>query len=375
MVFKIIFVVLCVMNFSKSAIPDSDKSVTRLIEDYGYLVESHNIVTKDGYILEIHRIPGIRGSSADWVLTGPNRSLAFLLAENGYDVWLGNNRGNTFGKNHKSYLSTSFGFWDFSWHELGIYDLPATIDYILKTTKIRNLNYVCFSQGCTQFLVMGSLMPEYNKKIRFTAALAPASALKNIKGVMTLASPFISFSKILVENLGYFELIPSSSLLRIFTNYVCRENSGLQNFCYLLIFNIVGNGLEEIDRVQFPDVFSYFPAGCSWKQVIHYISDTKEYFGQYNYGLMKNLRLYNSTIPPEYPLKNVNVPIAIFHGPNDYLVPPQDVAILEKKLPNVVGRFFVTERKLNHLDFMFGRNIRHLVYNRVVQIINLFKID
>jgi len=66
-----------------------------LVTKYGYLLEIHNIVTKDGYALQLHRIPrgqdeeetkfriktpillvhGLGGSSADWVLMGPRKSL------------------------------------------------------------------------------------------------------------------------------------------------------------------------------------------------------------------------------------------------------------------------------------------------------------
>lgn len=65
----------------------------QLIRKYGYQAESHQIETEDGYLLTLHRIPGnetdptpdgkpivllqhgILGSSADWVMLGPNYSL------------------------------------------------------------------------------------------------------------------------------------------------------------------------------------------------------------------------------------------------------------------------------------------------------------
>ncbi|XP_033231536.1 lipase 3-like, partial [Belonocnema kinseyi] len=174
-----------------------------VVEDYGYPFKIYNVETEDGYILQLHNIPfgrnvlkgspknnkpvvlvmhGNLGSSADWVVTGPSNGLAFLLADSGYDVWLGNNRGNTYSKNHTIFLETSYGFWDFSWHEMGIYDLPAMIDFVLQITGQKQLFYIGYSQGGTQFFVMNSMKPEYNDKIRLGVTFAPAVFLGNTKG-------------------------------------------------------------------------------------------------------------------------------------------------------------------------------------------------
>lgn len=92
------------------------KDFEDLCRIHGYIHEEHVVLTKDGYLLGLHRLPGRRGEKRDrpgtstgkpvvylhhgllmnsevWVcLTDPERSLAFVLAEQGYDVWLGNNR-------------------------------------------------------------------------------------------------------------------------------------------------------------------------------------------------------------------------------------------------------------------------------------------
>lgn len=58
----------------------------QLLKKYGYPVEIHTVITSDGYLLEMHRIPRIGGipvylqhglldSSAGWILLGPNNSL------------------------------------------------------------------------------------------------------------------------------------------------------------------------------------------------------------------------------------------------------------------------------------------------------------
>ena len=35
-----------------------------------------------------------------WIVNEPEKAPAFVLARNGYDVWLGNNRGNKYAKGH-----------------------------------------------------------------------------------------------------------------------------------------------------------------------------------------------------------------------------------------------------------------------------------
>jgi len=60
------------------------------------------------------------------------KSPAFLTAEAGYDVWLGNNRGNQHSRMHRDLTTSDNEFWDFSFAEMGKYDLPAFISFIKK---------------------------------------------------------------------------------------------------------------------------------------------------------------------------------------------------------------------------------------------------
>lgn len=99
---------------------------------------------------------------------------AYLLADHDYDVWLGNARGNRYSRNHSTLDPDASKFWDFSWHEIGMYDLPAMIDYILKATGYKKLQYAGHSQGCTAFFVMCSMRPSYNEKVLSMHAMAPA---------------------------------------------------------------------------------------------------------------------------------------------------------------------------------------------------------
>lgn len=102
--------------------------------------------------------------------------LAYQLAEEGYDVWLDNARGNFYSRNHTTLNpNTDAKFWDFSFHEIGLFDLAASIDYVLEHTKVSKLYFVGHSQGCTIMYVLASLRPEYNKKIKAYVHFAPVA--------------------------------------------------------------------------------------------------------------------------------------------------------------------------------------------------------
>jgi len=82
-----------------------------------------------------------------YVANEPEKAPAFILAEQGYDVWIGNNRGNRFARGHITYNTSQEAFWDYNFMDMGKYDTPAFIDFILAKTKQSKLTYVGHSQG------------------------------------------------------------------------------------------------------------------------------------------------------------------------------------------------------------------------------------
>jgi len=81
---------------------------------------------------------------------------------------------------HLTFLSQNT-FENFSFHEMGVYDLPAKIDYILRLTGKQQLSYIGFSMGCSSFFALTSMKPEYNQKIRQMQGLAPVVFLQAIR--------------------------------------------------------------------------------------------------------------------------------------------------------------------------------------------------
>ena len=126
---------------------------------------------------------GIEDSSIQWVINSPELAIAFVLSRAGYDVWMGNNRGNHNSKKHISLDPSSSDFWEFDFEEMGLYDVPAMTDFILKTTEGKNkigklAAYIGHSEGTTQFFIGASLKPDYYKeKVNLFVSLAPVVRL------------------------------------------------------------------------------------------------------------------------------------------------------------------------------------------------------
>ena len=79
--------------------PDCFATVPQLIEEKGYPVQAHDVVTADGYILTMHRIPrpgapavllqhGLLDASETWVVNEASNSLGFLLYDAGFYVFM-----------------------------------------------------------------------------------------------------------------------------------------------------------------------------------------------------------------------------------------------------------------------------------------------
>jgi pimeloyl-ACP methyl ester carboxylesterase len=299
-----------------------------VIKKFGYKGENYRIKTADGYLLTIQRIfsnkvGGIRKppclimhgifSLSLQFLQLRNDSVAFILANNGYDVFLGNARGTKYSS-HVIYPRNSSQFWNFSHHEIGYYDLPAMIDTVLAVTKSKKLFYIASSQGAAISMVLLSTRPEFNQKIIQAHYLGPAIFLGGasnlaFKGDLALFTrhKMVDLSDVYsIVKLIYLNACDKKQpfgtitcILQELANYGLNINKFETDFYYQK--NYVDNHAPAISIGQFKH----------FKQ----ISKSRK-FQYFDYG-DKNIRIYGSKNPPEYNLGRVTVPIYIYWGTLD----------------------------------------------------------
>lgn len=143
---KIFLVLILGWTSESSLFCESTENFLDLVLSYDYFQET-SIQTEDGFFIKIFRfgqhpfgkpIVHVHGilDSADSFVTNkrPEANLGHLLTQAGYDIWLVNVRGSKYSCYHKNYEGDQPEFWDFSFHEIGKYDIPAVVDYVQKIT-------------------------------------------------------------------------------------------------------------------------------------------------------------------------------------------------------------------------------------------------
>ena len=141
------------------AYPDAHTDFTQTCFENGFKAESHTVISDDGYVYEIYRIPGMLGEADTkkpavllmhglecdmnfWTPNDPSVAPPFVLVEEGYDVWLGNNRGTRYAQYHLTLDPKEPEYWRFSQEEMGLKDLPTFIDFVLEKTGQEKLTYI-----------------------------------------------------------------------------------------------------------------------------------------------------------------------------------------------------------------------------------------
>jgi pimeloyl-ACP methyl ester carboxylesterase len=356
----------------------------------GYPIETYNTETSDGYTLEFHRIPhGVKNTNTQnripvlllshlmssgtetWVFNAfANQSLAFELAEAGYDVWLGNLRGTAYTLKHKTMTGEMDQFWKYSMDELGRIDVTTMIDYIIDKT-----GHPKIFLGSTEFSAIPSLIafitkPEYNEKVFSYIALSPfwdlgEDRVKDIAHAAGVAmSPFIEYC--MNHMRGDFFRYPEipkaigrwiAKLSPTFLRGVARVVSG-------------GYATDSYNATRAPVYKSYIMSGFSTIPINHVIRMfALGRWEEYDWGPAENMRRYGRENTELHDLSKVTVPTLLVYGKNDLLMGPPEAKIIANGIQNPV-MFEIERDDWVGLHFMIATDAKTVYIDRVIDFMN-----
>ncbi|XP_060527871.1 lipase member K-like [Cylas formicarius] len=330
--------------------PDVGSSPRLIAKRYGYPFERHTVTTEDGYILDLHRIPGgykapgrskripvllqhgAGGVSAFWMLQG-NNSVAFVLANQGYDVWLLNHRGTYYSSKHQRLTTNDPQYWNFGFHDVAVYDLPACIEYVAsKTGSKGNLIYVGHSMGTTTSYVYSMIKKGHARDhLSGIVSLAPVAYMGNVTGMFKLIASSVSPIKKLAQSfginaVGQFHRAQSQLLALTCGRYP------LIRTCHSVVAASSGIAPEQVQPELLPVFLSYYPSALSLKTLEHYSQlINNATFSWYDHGPSKNVLVYSATAPPVYDVSKIELPLHLFIGTADIIGNAADAAILYDK--------------------------------------------
>jgi len=364
-------------------------TVTQLIEEAGLRAEEHSVTTEDGYILQLHRVGagtgpvvflqhGLLCSSAAWVIGARDKALGFLLADAGYDVWLGNFRGNTYSRRHTSLDPAAQPFWRFTFDEMGRHDLPTMLDYVLEVTSSSRLVYIGHSMGTMAFWIMMNLRPWMNSKVKLMVGLAPvAAATIHPLSPLTAMAPVAGQLTTGLDFLGQYEFLAKDSLVTDLKDKLWSKVSSLvtgdahlntQNALFAIA------GCPQADPENLAIVVAHEPSGTSSRNLHHFGQCvTSGVFRAYRFRTEEeNMATYGLVEPPRYDLEMVTCPVMLYWGDSDWLAQPRGVATIAAQLPTLVESVRVDHGGFNHLDFLWGKDSVPLLYNQLLEVISHF---
>ncbi|KAM3958999.1 lipase 3-like [Aphomia sociella] len=358
----------------------------------GYVAEVHHVVTHDGYILEMHRIPygqftttsskprpvvfmmhGLTAASNSYIALGPQYSMAYNYADAGFDVWLGNARGNRLSRRHVTLdpddSVEKLEFFDFSFEEIGMYDIAEMIDYVLAYTGKEKLHYIGHSQGGTVFLVLASMRPEYNEKFTSVHLMAAVGyqnhfpdrelqMMAALTDIIYSASVAIGFVEFYTPNLN----IPANESTSYEIADTCAGDLKLKFLCDVI-------GAKEVLMRITPEqelAMNNFIGGAALKQFAHYGQNIRDKaFRRWNYGTLGNREIYGTNSPPIYDISLITANVTMHYTVNDHLLDEQDVLAMANDMPNTIARKIARE-DFSHRDFVAAFDAKDLITDYMI---------
>ncbi|XP_061956663.1 uncharacterized protein LOC133678390 isoform X2 [Populus nigra] len=371
-----------------------------VITEFGYPYEAIHVITSDGYVLLLERIPrrdsrkavylqhGILDSSMGWVSNGVVGSPAFAAYDQGYDVFLGNLRGLV-SREHIEKEISSQKYWRYSINEHGTEDIPAMIEKIhqVKSAELKisqpdleeetnddqhyKLCAISHSLGGAAMLmyVITSRIEEKSHRLSRLILMSPAGFHHDSSLVFTAFEyMFLPLAPILACFVPAF-YIPTrffrmllNKLARDFHNYPAV--GGLVQT--LMSYVVGGDSSNWVGVIGLPHYNMNDMPGVSF-YVAHHLAQMKRArrFRMYDYGSASaNMDAYGFPEPLDLGENYgfIDIPVDLVAGKKDNVIRPSMVRKHYKLMKEAGVEVSYTEFEYAHLDFTFSHHEELLAY-------------
>ncbi|XP_066389935.1 triacylglycerol lipase 1-like [Miscanthus floridulus] len=346
----------------------------QLLLPQGYPCTEHTVQTDDGFLLSLQHIPHGKNGIADnagppvflqhglfqggdtWFINSNEQSLGYILADNGFDVWIGNVRGTRWSKGHSTLSVHDKLFWEWSWQDLAEYDVLAMLSYVHTITQSK-ISYVGHSQGTIMGLAAFT-MPEIVKMISSAVLLCPISYLDHVSASFVLRAVAMHLDQMLVA-MGIHQLNFRSDMGVQILDSLCDDE---HLDCNDLLSSITGqNCCFNSSRIDY--YLEYEPHPSSTKNLRHLFQMIRKgSFAKYDYGWWGNLRRYGHLHPPSFDLSSIpeSLPIWMGYGGLDALADVTDVERTIKELRSTPELLYIGD--YGHIDFIMSVKAKEDVY-------------
>ncbi|XP_022639919.1 lipase 3 isoform X2 [Vigna radiata var. radiata] len=383
----------------RSSLNTDARTCQDVITELGYPYEAIRVITADGYVLLLERIPrrharkavylqhGIFDSSMGWVSNGVVGSPAFAAYDQGFDVFLGNIRGLV-SREHVNKNISSREYWKYSINEYGTKDIPALIEKIhqVKTAELRlskpdieeesnddqlyKLCAICHSLGGASMLmyVVTRRLKSKPHRLSRLVLLSPAGfhhdsslLFSAVEHVLFYLGPILSrifpafyvptrFFRMLVNKLARdLQHLPAvGGLVQTLVAYVAGGDSS--NWVGVL-------GLPHYNMNDMP--------GVSFGVALHLAQMKRtRRFRMFDYGNAYNMKIYGSPEPLDlgehYGL--IDIPVDLVAGQRDTVIRSSMVKRHYKLMKDAGVDVSYNEFEYAHLDFTFSHREELLSY-------------
>lgn len=177
----------------------------------------HDQINSDGYNIDVFHITGFTdmgpievtkppliaihpmgGNSDFWTDPGThmlNLPMMLQAAASGFDVWLWNARGTSYGLTHDEYDYTQPEFWDFTFFDIGTKDIAEMVRHVREVTGEKP-SLFGYSQGTTNLLAgIAGAADFFGENANVIGLQAPCGVINKVYTEPIYKKEFIDFFK------------------------------------------------------------------------------------------------------------------------------------------------------------------------------------